>query len=47
MARKRRVKRKAARRVTAGVDGGWVVPLSNILLCLNVLLLAAVLHELH
>ncbi|WP_189067099.1 hypothetical protein [Deinococcus radiotolerans] len=47
MGRKRRAKRRKPNRAARGFDGGWIVPVSNVLLCVNVLLLAAVLHELH
>ncbi len=46
MARKRRAKRRKSRRNAGAFEPGWVVPASNVLLCVNVLLLAAVLREL-
>ncbi|WP_189071692.1 hypothetical protein [Deinococcus sedimenti] len=46
MARKRRAKRRKTRRNAGGFEAGWVGPVSNVLLCVNVLLLAAVLREL-
>ncbi len=47
MARKRRAKRRKPRRGAGTFEPGWVVPASNVLLCVNVLLLAAVLRELN
>ncbi|WP_189053809.1 hypothetical protein [Deinococcus daejeonensis] len=46
MARKRRAKRRKPRRGVGTFEPGWVVPASNVLLCVNVLLLAAVLRQL-